>query len=42
MAGAGLTGLTANSFNNLQMDAGVFLEGFDYSGLTTLAYLMRS
>lgn len=33
---AGLTGVTAKSFPNLQLDAGVFIEKFDYSTVTTL------
>jgi len=42
MAGAGLTGLTANSFNNLQMDAGVFMEDFDWSTIATLDELLTA
>lgn len=42
MAGAGLSGLTANSFQNLQLDAGVFIENFDYSGILTLDALITA
>lgn len=42
MAGAGLSGLTANSFQNLQLDAGVFIENFDYSAMTTLDALLNA
>lgn len=38
----GLTGLTADSFQNLQLDAGVFIEGFDTSTITTLAALVTA
>jgi len=33
----GLTGLTSNSFPNLQLDAGVFIEGLDLSTITNLS-----
>lgn len=38
----GLTGVTAKSFPNLQLDAGVFLEKFDYSTITTLDDLLAA
>lgn len=38
----GLTGVTANSFSNLQLDAGVFIEGFEYGTITTLEGLITA
>lgn len=37
----GITGVTASSFSNLQLDAGVFLEKFDYTESTTLKELIK-
>lgn len=34
-----LTGLRPESFNNMQLNAGIFLENFDYSDITTAAAL---
>lgn len=38
----GITGVRADSFPNLQLDAGVFVEGFDYSTITTLDDLITA